>query len=316
MYGRADRSKRPRTTERASIGATQLSRGRSGDGAGFNIAVVIKVGTVGTSARGRSHMTGEAGNIYVGIGGWTFAPWRGVFCGQAGASEEGAGIRRLQAHLDRDQRHLLRIAEAESFRKWAREVPDGFIFSLKGPRFATNRRVLAEAGDSVKRFYGPVCWNWATGSDRCCGSLRPRLSTSPISASFSKSCRGSWTVVRYGMWSKFATTASAHQPLFRSFGSSKCRSYSPKAVSGHRRCRRGFRLCAPAKGSDEIKTCYPPKQLDAWAKRFQCWATGRRTEDLPRVGEAQPKKVERDVFAYVIHEGRFAHLRARWVICG
>jgi len=32
----------------------------------------------------------------------------------------------------------------ESFRKWAREVPDGFVFSLKGPRFATNRRVLAE----------------------------------------------------------------------------------------------------------------------------------------------------------------------------
>ena len=41
----------------------------------------------------------------------------------------------------------------ESFRKWAREMPDGFVFSLKGPRFATNRRVLAEAGDSVKRFY-------------------------------------------------------------------------------------------------------------------------------------------------------------------
>ena len=60
----------------------------------------------------------------------------------------------------------------ESFRKWAREVPDGFVFSLKGPRFATNRRVLAEAGDSVKRFYdsgvlelgdrlGPVLWQFA-----------------------------------------------------------------------------------------------------------------------------------------------------------
>ena len=36
--------------------------------------------------------------------------------------------------------------------------------------------MLAEAGDSVKRFGDSVCWNWATGSDRCCGSLRrPRL---------------------------------------------------------------------------------------------------------------------------------------------
>ena len=43
---------------------------------------------------------------------------------------------------------------------------------------------------------------------------------------------------------------------------------------------------------------------DAWAKRFQCWATGGEPDDLPRVGEAQPKKVARDVFAYVIHEGK------------
>ena len=60
----------------------------------------------------------------------------------------------------------------ESFRKWAREVPDGFVFSVKGSRFTTNRRVLAEAGDSVKRFYdsgvlelgdrlGPVLWQFA-----------------------------------------------------------------------------------------------------------------------------------------------------------
>ena len=60
----------------------------------------------------------------------------------------------------------------ESFRKWARETPDGFVFSVKGPRFATNRRVLAEAGDSIKRFLnsgvmelgdrlGPLLWQFA-----------------------------------------------------------------------------------------------------------------------------------------------------------
>jgi uncharacterized protein YecE (DUF72 family) len=60
----------------------------------------------------------------------------------------------------------------ESFRKWAATVPDDFIFSVKGPRFATNRRVLAEAGDSIKRFFdsgvlelgdrlGPVLWQFA-----------------------------------------------------------------------------------------------------------------------------------------------------------
>ena len=45
-----------------------------------------------------------------------------------------------------------RTQSPASYRKWASEVPDGFVFSLKGPRFAVNRRVLAEAGDSIKRF--------------------------------------------------------------------------------------------------------------------------------------------------------------------
>jgi uncharacterized protein YecE (DUF72 family) len=58
------------------------------------------------------------------------------------------------------------------------------------------------------------------------------------------------------------------------------------------------------KGNDELKTCYPPKELDAWAKRFQTWAGGGEPDDLPRVDPAQAKKTPRDVFAYVIHEGK------------
>ena len=58
------------------------------------------------------------------------------------------------------------------------------------------------------------------------------------------------------------------------------------------------------KGNDELATCYPPKQLDAWAKRFETWAAGGEPEDLPRVDPGSAKKMPRDVFAYVIHEGK------------
>ena len=37
--------------------------------------------------------------------------------------------------------------------KWHDETPDDFIFAVKGPRFATNRRVLAEAGELIERFF-------------------------------------------------------------------------------------------------------------------------------------------------------------------
>ena len=59
------------------------------------------------------------------------------------------------------------------------------------------------------------------------------------------------------------------------------------------------------KGNDELKTCYPPKQLDAWAKRFQAWA-GRRRARRPAAGRCgrSRRRFPRDVFAYVIHEGK------------
>ncbi len=59
------------------------------------------------------------------------------------------------------------------------------------------------------------------------------------------------------------------------------------------------------KGKDDIKTGYPPKALAAWAKRAQTWASGGAPDDLPMVDPAPPvKKSPRDVFLYVIHEGK------------
>ena len=52
-------------------------------------------------------------------------------------------------------------------------------------------------------------------------------------------------------------------------------------------------------------TAYPPKELDAWAKRLSAWADGKEPADLPRVDpKHKTKAVPRDVFAYVIHEGK------------
>ena len=59
------------------------------------------------------------------------------------------------------------------------------------------------------------------------------------------------------------------------------------------------------KGQDTIKTGYPPKELDAWAKRLTTFAAGTVPKDLPQVdAKNAPKAKPRDVFAYVIHEGK------------
>ena len=59
------------------------------------------------------------------------------------------------------------------------------------------------------------------------------------------------------------------------------------------------------KGKDTLLTGYPPKELDAWAKRLQTFAEGGVPKDLDQLDpKSQPKAMPRDVFAYVIHEGK------------
>jgi uncharacterized protein YecE (DUF72 family) len=111
------------------------------------------------------------GRIYIGIGGWTFAPWRGVFYPEKLAQAKELGYAASKLTSIEINGTYYGSQKPASFRKWAAEVPEGFVFALKGPRFATNRRVLAEAGDSVRRFYesgvlelgdklGPVLWQF------------------------------------------------------------------------------------------------------------------------------------------------------------
>src|SRR5258706_8264102 len=93
----------------------------------------------------------NSGKIYIGVGGWTFAPWRGVFYPEklTQAKElEYAASKLTSIEINGT---YYGSQKPESFRKWAREVPDGFVFLVKGPRFATNRRGLGEAGESIKR---------------------------------------------------------------------------------------------------------------------------------------------------------------------
>jgi uncharacterized protein YecE (DUF72 family) len=54
-----------------------------------------------------------------------------------------------------------------------------------------------------------------------------------------------------------------------------------------------------------VPSAYPPKELNAWAVRLRSWAEGKEPDDLPRVaGSPKVKPSPREVFAYVIHEGK------------
>ncbi len=110
--------------------------------------------------------------IRIGVGGWTYAPWRSTFY-PAGLSQkrelEFAAGKLTSIEVNGT---YYGSQKPETFARWHDETPDDFVFALKGPRFTTNRRVLSEAGESVERFFasgvtalkdklGPINWQLA-----------------------------------------------------------------------------------------------------------------------------------------------------------
>ena len=120
----------------------------------------------------------SSGNIFIGVGGWNSPPWRGVFYRKAWR-RQGAVLRGLALTSIEINSTFYGSQKPESFRKWARETPDGFAFSVKGPRFTTNRRVLAEAGESITRFLNSGLMELGDRLGPCSGSFAPTKKFDP-----------------------------------------------------------------------------------------------------------------------------------------
>jgi uncharacterized protein YecE (DUF72 family) len=253
-------------------------------------------------------MTPKSGHIRIGIGGWTFAPWRGAFYPQGlpHAKELAYASERLTSIEVNGT--FYRTQTPATFRKWASEVPDGFVFSIKGPRFAVNRRVLKEAGDSIKRFLdsgvtelgdrlGPLLWQFAPTKKFDAADFGGFLELLPNT--FGGRALRHVIEVRHD---SFCT--GEFMALLRQFA-------MPAVYTDHARYPNiadltgDFVYARLQRGKDTVPTAYPPKELDAWAGRLQTWARGKAPDDLPRIDAAHKSKAApRDVFAYVIHEGK------------
>jgi uncharacterized protein YecE (DUF72 family) len=92
--------------------------------------------------------------IHVGVGGWTFEPWRDNFypAGLPHSRELYYASRQLTA-IEVNGTFYSTFKPA-TFAKWRDETPEGFVFSLKAHRFTTHRRQLASAGEGIARFIG------------------------------------------------------------------------------------------------------------------------------------------------------------------
>jgi uncharacterized protein YecE (DUF72 family) len=260
----------------------------------------------------RSHQNQKSaatsGRIRVGIGGWIYAPWRGTFYpkGLKQADELAYAASHLTS-IEINATHY-RLQSPASFRKWAAAAPDGFKFSVKGPRLVTQQKVLAETGNFIKRFFasglaelgdklGPVLWQFAPFKrfdrqdfarflDHLPRELDGRQLNHVIEARHASFGTPEFIALLRESGVGVVFTEAEGFPWIGDLTSDVV----------YARLQRG---------NDKLPAAYPPEQLDQWGKRARLWAEGGAPDDLPLVDKThKPEAKPRDVFIYFIHEGK------------
>jgi uncharacterized protein YecE (DUF72 family) len=244
----------------------------------------------------------EAGRIRVGVGGWVFEPWRGAFfpAGLAQKDELRYASRRLTS-IEINGTYYGSQKPA-SFRKWREETPEGFVFAVKGPRFATNRRVLAEAGESIERFFGsgvmelgdklgPVNWQFMASKRFDPEDFAAFLALLPAEVEGRRVRHA--VEVRHASFRapEFVALARAHGVAVIVGADSEFPQIADVTAPFVYARIMGTREDEPAG--------YAPAALDAWAERARRWAAGGAPDDLETVA-APAEEAPRDVFLYVI----------------
>lgn len=251
-------------------------------------------------------MGGEgSGRIRVGIGGWSYAPWRGTFypAGLAQKRELACAAERLSSI--EINATFYRTQKPASFARWRDETPDDFIFSVKAPRFATARPVLADAGPSIERFFasgvlelknklGPINWQFMATKTFEENDFAAFLALLPKVAE-GRPLRHA-VEVRHGSFRspEFVALARSHGVAIVVAADGRYPQIADRTAPFVYVRLMGTREAEPLG--------YAPAALDVWAERTRTWSRGGTPDDERTVAEpsANDGRAPRDVFVYVI----------------
>ncbi|MDN2567459.1 DUF72 domain-containing protein [Aquibium sp. A9E412] len=250
----------------------------------------------------------QTGTIRAGIGGWTFAPWEGTFYPADLPKKRQLEYAARQLATIEVNGTYYRGQTPATFAKWAAEAPPGFVFALKGNRFVTNRKVLAEAADSLDKFFaqglealgdklGPIVWQFAPTKRFEPDDVARFLDLLPQAHA--------GLALRHVLEVRHASFAVPEfVALARRRGAAICYAHHhvyPEIAD----VTADFVYARLQQGDDALPAAYPPAALDAWAGRARSWAGGGQPDDLPRADPGTvPERRPRDVFVYFIHEGK------------
>jgi uncharacterized protein YecE (DUF72 family) len=252
-------------------------------------------------AHGTGHKAGMT--IRIGIGGWTYEPWRGSFYPPKWPIKRELEYAASKLTAIEVNGTYYSSFKPETFAGWAKAAPDGFKFALKASRFCTTRKVLADAGESVARFcgqgivelgdrLGPILWQFMATRKFDADDFGAFLKLLPLEQdgvplrhavqvrhesfavpAFVALCRAAGVAIVYAQSDDYPAIAD---------------------VTGD------FVYARLETAREEEPAGYPAAELDRWAEAARLWSSGGLPERLPVVEGAAPEARDRDTYVFFI----------------
>lgn len=242
--------------------------------------------------------------IRAGIGGWTFEPWRGTFYPDKWPQKRELEYAASKVTAIEVNGTYYSGFKPASFAAWAAAAPEGFVFTLKASRYCTNRKILAEAGESIARFVGqgivelgdklgPILWQFMATKRFEPNDMAAFLKLLPAAHA--------GVPLRHAVQVRHESFATPEfVALARAAGVAIVFADSAEYpaiadVTGD------FVYVRLENGVEEEPAGYSPTALDGWAAAARRWAAGGRPEGLPYVTVDAPPPAPRETFLFFIN---------------
>jgi uncharacterized protein YecE (DUF72 family) len=271
------------------------------------------------------------GDIRIGISGWNYAGWRGVFYPPRLAHKrELAFATHAFRSIEINGTHYS-LQRPEDFARWVEETPEDFVFAVKGSRYITHMMKLRNPEAGLANFFaqgllrlgpklGPILWQFPPNFRFDRARIEPFLALLPRDSEAAlKLARRHDHRVAGRTWlriDKKRKLRHAMEIRHESFVSpdfvALLREYGVALVSADTvewpllmDVTSDFIYCR-LHGSEQLYwSGYDPPAISVWAKRVAAWARGGEAPDGQRASpRPAAKRRRRDVFVYFDNDAK------------
>jgi len=269
--------------------------------------------------------------LRIGISGWTYGPWRGVFYPKDLGQKNELHSASRQFNSIEINGSFYSLQRPSSYEHWYAQTPAGFIFSVKGARFITHMKKLRDVQTPLANFFGsgllalreklgPILWQfppnfgWNELRFRECFELLPRHT-----AEAAELARLHDDKLKFGSWTKIDVT----RPLRHVVEIRHSTFLIPEFFALLREYNIAF-VYADTAGkwpyAEDLtadfayirlhgaKQLYVSAYLDAelhwWRSRIELWRRGKQPGDARVIGASKQKPSRRDVYAYFDNDAK------------